>query len=109
MVAVGNTCCGVSKEGIRAPVVAEEVRLIQPASFLSGLEMDNLKLCVFFPFLHDRWGSDELEDNVMALSPLDGRYAQKVKALRQVFSEYALIGYRVLVEVFCFDQCPLLW
>ena len=34
-----------------------------------------------------------------ALSPLDGRYASKVAALRDVFSEHALIRYRVLVEV----------
>jgi hypothetical protein len=36
---------------------------------------------------------------LMALSPLDGRYAQKVKELRPFFSEYGLIFYRVLVEV----------
>ncbi|MBT8442823.1 MAG: adenylosuccinate lyase, partial [Gammaproteobacteria bacterium] len=34
-----------------------------------------------------------------ALSPVDGRYAGKVDALRDVFSEYALIRFRVLVEV----------
>lgn len=34
-----------------------------------------------------------------ALSPIDGRYANKVDALRPVFSEYGLIRYRVLVEV----------
>ncbi len=34
-----------------------------------------------------------------ALSPADGRYAEKVRALRDHFSEYALIRYRVLVEV----------
>ena len=34
-----------------------------------------------------------------ALSPLDGRYAQKAAALRPYLSEYALIRYRVLVEV----------
>jgi adenylosuccinate lyase len=34
-----------------------------------------------------------------ALSPVDGRYAEKTTALRDVFSEYGLIRYRVLVEV----------
>ena len=34
-----------------------------------------------------------------ALSPLDGRYATKVAPLARLFSEYALIRFRVLVEV----------
>jgi len=34
-----------------------------------------------------------------ALSPADGRYADKVNALRDILSEYGLIRYRVLVEV----------
>ena len=34
-----------------------------------------------------------------ALSPLDGRYAGKVQALRPIFSEYGLIKARVTVEV----------
>jgi adenylosuccinate lyase len=34
-----------------------------------------------------------------ALSPLDGRYAAKVEALRPIFSEYGLMHRRVLVEV----------
>jgi adenylosuccinate lyase len=34
-----------------------------------------------------------------ALSPLDGRYAQKADPLREFLTEYALIRYRVLVEV----------
>jgi len=34
-----------------------------------------------------------------ALSPLDGRYAEKLDALRPVFSEYGLIKYRVRVEI----------
>lgn len=35
-----------------------------------------------------------------AVSPLDGRYASKVKELRPILSEYGLIRYRVIVEVF---------
>ena len=34
-----------------------------------------------------------------ALSPADGRYASKVDSLRDIFSEYGLIRFRVLVEV----------
>ena len=34
-----------------------------------------------------------------ALSPLDGRYQSRVAPLRELFSEYALIRFRVLVEV----------
>ena len=34
-----------------------------------------------------------------ALSPLDGRYQSKVAPLRELFSEYALIRFRVLIEV----------
>ena len=34
-----------------------------------------------------------------ALSPADGRYADKVAGLRDIFSEYGLIRFRVLVEV----------
>ncbi|MDJ0760345.1 MAG: adenylosuccinate lyase [Woeseiaceae bacterium] len=34
-----------------------------------------------------------------ALSPADGRYAAKVEPLRDIFSEYGLIRFRVLVEV----------
>ena len=34
-----------------------------------------------------------------AISPIDGRYRDKCEALAGYFSEYALIRYRVLVEV----------
>ena len=34
-----------------------------------------------------------------ALSPTDGRYADKVNGLRDIFSEYGLIRFRVLVEI----------
>jgi len=36
---------------------------------------------------------------LLALSPLDGRYATKVDALRPIFSEYGLIQARVRVEI----------
>jgi len=38
-------------------------------------------------------------NNLRAISPTDGRYADKVAGLRDVLSEYGLIRYRVLVEV----------
>ena len=34
-----------------------------------------------------------------AISPIDGRYASKTKELKDYFSEYALIKYRVFIEV----------
>ena len=34
-----------------------------------------------------------------ALSPLDGRYEKKIAPLRRLFSEYALIRFRVLTEI----------
>ena len=43
--------------------------------------------------------SPTVETSLLALSPLDGRYAGKVDALRPVFSEYGLIRARVKVEV----------
>jgi adenylosuccinate lyase len=36
---------------------------------------------------------------LMMISPLDGRYADKTEELKNLFSEYALMRYRVLVEV----------
>lgn len=36
---------------------------------------------------------------LQAISPIDGRYAQKTQALSKYFSEEALIKYRVLVEI----------
>ena len=40
-----------------------------------------------------------LSTPLTALSPLDGRYRDKVAGLAQYFSEYGLIRYRVLVEI----------
>jgi adenylosuccinate lyase len=37
--------------------------------------------------------------SLTALSPIDGRYADKADALRPILSEYGLIRFRVLVEV----------
>ena len=34
-----------------------------------------------------------------AISPIDGRYAARTEALRELFSEYALIKHRVIVEI----------
>lgn len=38
-------------------------------------------------------------DTLYSISPIDGRYYDKVKSLSEYFSEYALIKYRVLVEI----------
>ncbi len=36
---------------------------------------------------------------IHAISPVDGRYGKQTEPLQQYFSEYALIKYRVLVEI----------
>lgn len=36
---------------------------------------------------------------LMAISPLEGRYQEKVSGLRPIFSEYGLIKFRVIVEI----------
>ena len=38
-------------------------------------------------------------NSLTAISPVDGRYRSKVENLANYFSEYALIKYRVLVEI----------
>ncbi len=37
--------------------------------------------------------------SLTAISPLDGRYHEKVQALRPIFSEYGLIKFRLIVEI----------
>jgi adenylosuccinate lyase len=47
-----------------------------------------------------RHGSAAMQlDSLTALSPLDGRYASKVDALRPIFSEFGLMHRRVAVEI----------
>src|SRR5690348_6706409 len=47
-----------------------------------------------------RHGSAAMQlDSLTALSPLDGRYAAKVDALRPIFSEYGLMHRRVAAEI----------
>ncbi|MBI4995216.1 adenylosuccinate lyase [Candidatus Peregrinibacteria bacterium] len=38
-------------------------------------------------------------DPLLSISPLDGRYREKIRHLENYFSEYALIRYRVFVEI----------
>ena len=38
-------------------------------------------------------------NELTAISPIDGRYRSKVSNLEEYFSEYALIRYRVFVEI----------
>ena len=37
--------------------------------------------------------------SLTAVSPIDGRYGDKVSALRTIFSEFGLLKFRVQVEV----------
>lgn len=36
---------------------------------------------------------------IYAISPIDGRYASQVQDLKEYFSEYALIKYRIFIEI----------
>ena len=38
-------------------------------------------------------------NSLTAISPVDGRYGNKTEALREIFSEYGLIRYRIIVEI----------
>ena len=40
-----------------------------------------------------------LKDELRSISPLDGRYSTKLLTLEERFSEYALIKYRLKVEI----------
>ena len=52
-----------------------------------------------------------MDHNLLAVSPLDGRYSGKVEYLSQYFSEAALMRYRILIEiewfVFLFNDVKL--
>src|ERR1700749_2286577 len=41
----------------------------------------------------------ERDEALMAVTPIDGRYRSRTRALERYFSEYALIRYRVRVEI----------
>lgn len=44
--------------------------------------------------------------SLTAVSPVDGRYCDKVSALRGIFSEYGLLKFRVQVEVRWLQNWP---
>ena len=37
--------------------------------------------------------------NILSVSPIDGRYSSIIESLSNYFSEYALIKYRVYIEI----------
>jgi len=51
---------------------------------------------------------NSLDDSLYSLSPLDGRYMVKTSILRNYFSEYALMKYRVLIEINYFINLSLI-
>ena len=61
-------------------------------------ELNFVPLQPFFNTLYIIYYYMEL-DMLTAVSPIDGRYRGKTEALAAYFSEYALIRYRVRVEV----------
>jgi len=46
-------------------------------------------------------GTEKLEHDeaLMAIGPIDGRYRSRTRGLAEYFSEYALIRYRVRIEI----------
>lgn len=44
--------------------------------------------------------------SLTAVSPVDGRYGDKVSALRGIFSEYGLLKFRVQVEIRWLQNWP---
>ena len=40
-----------------------------------------------------------MDKQLLAISPIDGRYYEKTMELASFFSEYALIKYRIVVEI----------
>ncbi len=43
-------------------------------------------------------------NQLTAISPIDGRYFDKTKALSAIFSEFGLMKYRILIEVVWFNH-----
>ncbi len=61
---------------------------------------NSLKVLIFYNFARVYVNSVIMEISMLsALSPVDGRYRQQVDELAVFFSEYALIRYRVYVEI----------
>ncbi|GLJ41671.1 hypothetical protein SUGI_0862420 [Cryptomeria japonica] len=74
--------------------------LSMPKAVVADLENTESTANSFEETTHMNTVLEELElSELTAVSPLDGRYASKVKELRSIFSEYGLIRYRVFVEV----------
>lgn len=59
---------------------------------------EHLGLFVFYCVIKNRKKMMELSE-LTAISPVDGRYRSKCEVLADYFSEFALIRYRVMVEV----------
>ncbi len=69
--------------------------MITTGNFINEIKFNNSFSFSTFVFKFDTMTLNELT----AISPIDGRYWSKDKELADYFSEYALIKYRILVEV----------
>ena len=54
--------------------------------------------CIYHYVIYNTWAMND-EQELISLSSLDGRYAWQTAALREYFSEFAYIQYRVRVEI----------
>lgn len=46
----------------------------------------------------------KLNNQLYAISPIDGRYSNQVNEVREIFSEYALFKYRIKIEIFWLEK-----
>ena len=68
----------------------------KPVKMLPHLHCSRLSL-IFVAIFKIQRNMDNF--SLLAVSPVDGRYARQTEGLRKYFSEYALIRYRVRVEI----------
>ncbi len=69
-------------------------------SFQSNYFPSAQKMALFFVFLHPFDEHSFMKINPLkAISPIDGRYRKQTRSLESYFSEYALIKYRLYVEI----------
>lgn len=74
-------------------------RLLLNVALRIAIHVANLKQASCFSNLLDLGITTVELTTLTAISPIDGRYADKTIGLREIFSEYGLIQHRVMVEV----------
>ena len=79
---------------------AETCFCLSPRKKLSRCGCIPIKICIFAAEKIIIWNKHIMElSKLTAISPIDGRYRDKTEPLTEYFSEYALVRYRVRVEI----------